>query len=465
MHNMIRRIWNLLCRLERPLADGLFVILLLAAVIISGWLVARHDRIWDWTSTATNSLTPQSLAILARLDAPLHVTIFAALDTPISQAVKRVLAPYAQALPELLIESVDPQRFPEQARDAEVSLSGQILLEYRGRRETLKAINERTITAAISRLIETRAPWVAVIEGHGERAINGTTGSDLGRFGQALKAQGYLVRPLDLAKLTEIPDNTRLIVLSTPGMPLFPSETERLTRYLARGGNLLWLLDPGPLNGLEPVAQQLGLHILPGVVVDAAAARLGLDTPIAAIISDYPQDALATGLTIPSLLMGSVAFEPQVAPDWTLLSYLTTGAQSWNETGRIEGEIHRDEVVGEVSGPLPVILALTRPRSAENQKGVTGIQGEQRVVVTGDGDFLSNAQLGSYGNRALGMRLLGWLSRDEALLELPPAPGTPTPLILDSFQRMLLGLGALVLLPASFLGIGLTVRWRRWRGQ
>lgn len=448
-------------RLERQLADGLFVVLLLALAITAGWLTARHDRYWDWTATAGNTLTRESQAILVRLEAPLRATVFADAKTPLGKAIDRLLTPYSQALPDLRIEYLDPQRFPEQARDADVSLVGQILLEYRGRRETLNELSERAISAALSRLSETRAPWVAVIEGHGERSILGESGTDLGRFGQELREQGYLARPLDLALLKDVPDNTRLVVLSTPTIPLFPGEVEGLNRYLDRGGNLLWLLDPGPLNGLEPLAEQLGLSILPGVVVDAAAAGLGVDTPTVAVIADYPDDELAGELADPALLPGSLAFETQVAPGWTLASYLATGAQSWNETGRVEGKIDRDEVVGEQPGPLPVVLALTRTLP-ETQ---TGADREQRVLVVGDGDFIGNAQLGSHGNRALGIRMLRWLSRGEALLELPPAPRAAEPLTLDDTRRMLLGLGALFLLPGLFLSIGLAVRWQRWRGR
>jgi hypothetical protein len=457
--------------------DGLFAILLLAVAISSGWLVARHDRAWDWTATASNSLTRESLLILARLESPLRATIFAAPDTPLGKAIEHFLARYARVLPDMEIVSLDPQLFPEQARDADVSLAGQILLEYRGRRETLNEVSERAISAAISRLFETRRPWVAVIEGHGERAIDGAAGADLGRFGQELKEQGYLARPLDLAAFRDVPDNTRLVILSTPDIALFPGEVEGLSRYLDRGGNLLWLLDPGPLNGLDPVAEQLGLTILPGVVVDAAAARLGFDNPAVAVIADDPDAVFPLPGTTPTVaprgaqappaavFPGSVAFETQVAPGWTLFAYLATGAQSWNETGQVAGEINRDEVVGERSGPLPVVLAMTRTLPATDRNGAAEVDREQRVLVVGDGDFLSNAQLGAAGNRALGMRLLRWLSHEEALLELPPLPSAATPLILDSTWRMLLGLGALVVLPGLFLSIGLAVRWQRWRGR
>lgn len=465
MKPLATRILNQARRLERPLADTLFALLLLALVVSAGWLAARHDRYWDWTTAASNSLTPQSLAILQRLDGPLRATVFAAPDSPVARAIERLLTRYTQHLPSLAVEYLDPQLFPERARAADVSLVGQILLEYRGRRETLKDVSERAIGAAIARLTETRKPWIAVLEGHGERAIDGQGGADLGRFGRELTDQGFLARALDLATIPDVPDNTRLLILSLPNIPLFPGEIDALIRYLNRGGNLLWLLDPGSLNGLEPLVDELGLSMLPGTVVDAAAAKLKIETPTMAVIADYPDDPLATGLTAPALLPGSLAFAPQVAPGWTLASYLATGKESWNETGRTTGQIDRDPVIGEESGPLPVLLALTRtlPAAAPDKTGAS--DREQRVLVVGDGDFLSNAQLGTQGNRALGMALLHWLSGGERLLELPPLPTAAEPLTLDDRRRMLIGLGALLLLPGLFLTAGLAIRWLRWRGR
>lgn len=442
-------------RLDRPLADALFLVLLLAVLIAGGWLVARHDRYWDWTAVGANSLTPESLAILARLDGPLRATVFADPASPLGKGIERLLARYRQALPGMQIEVVDPQLFPERTRDAGVTLIGQILLDYRGRRETLAEIGERAISAAIARLGASRVPWVAVIEGHGERAIQGEGGADLGRLGEELAERGFLARPLDLSRVTEVPVDTRVLVLSTPSIPLFPGVVERLIQYLDRGGNLLWLLDPGPLNGLEPLVDSLGLTILPGTIVDADATALGVATPAVAVVAEYPDHPFSVDLDVPALLPGSLAFGTEPAPGWMLDTYLATGARSWNEIGRLDGLIDRDEVIGEQPGPLPVVLAMSRPVPEDGR--------EQRVLVVGDGDFASNAQIGAYGNQALALALLAWLSDPGDLTVLPPDPSKPEALVLDEQQRLRIGLGSLVLLPALFLMIGLGIRWLRWR--
>lgn len=442
-------------RFERLLVDALFIGLLLGCVIAAGWLVARQDRYWDWTQSESHRLTRETRLILERLEAPLRLTVFADPSSPAARMIGQLLERYTYERSDLEIRYLDPRRFPEQAREAEVSLWGQILLEYQGRRETLTEISEYSITAAMARLIRPRQAWIAVIEGHGERAVGSDRAADLGRLERELLEMGLIARPLDLATAGAVPENTRLVILSRPQLPPFPGEVEALIDFLDRGGHLLWLLDPGPPTGFEPLLEHLGLKTLPGQVVDPTAARLGFDAPAVAVIDDAAQDPLFQGLGAPALLPGALAFETQVAPGWILAGYLSSSAESWNETGILTGPLTRDEVIGERAGPLPVVLALTRTLPETER--------EQRVLIVGDGDFLSNAHFGRQGNRALALTLVRRLSDDEDLPELPP-PLTPVePLELDDTQRTLIGLGALALLPGLFLIGGLGMRWYRWR--
>lgn len=442
-------------RLNRLLADSLFLLLMLALLIGVGWLLARHDRHWDWTSTRDNSLSAETLAILARIEGPLRATVFADPTSPLAKTLERLLAGYHQASPGMQIQFLDPQLFPERARDAEISLVGQILLEYRGRRVTLDEISERAISGAIARLARERPPWIAVVEGHGERAIDTDALTDLGRLGDELSERGFLMRPLDLTEASSVPSDTRMLLMSAPRIPLFPGVAERVIAYLEQGGNLLWLMDPGASGGFEPIADYLGLDILPGTVVDPDAVSLGVAVPTVAVIADFPDHVLTSGLSVAALLPGSLAFGTEVAPGWILDTFLTSGERSWNETGRLEGVIEQNQISGEGAGPLSVVLALTRPIPEQGR--------EQRVLVVGDGDFASNAQIGAYGNRALALALFAWLVEPGDLTALPPEPGQPEALILSNRQRLWTGLGALLLIPGFFLTIASGVRWWRWR--
>ncbi|MCU0834852.1 MAG: GldG family protein [Chromatiaceae bacterium] len=439
--------------LERRLADWVFYLLLAAAVILAGWLGARHDRVWDLSLGGRNSLSAESAAVLAGLAEPVSITVF--MDRAQAKRVEALLLRYRRALPNLAVRYLDPQLFPEEARAAGVSLVGQMQVEYAGRHETLSRISEEELTAALVRLSRADAPWIAVLEGHGERRADGTGATDLGRFGELLRGRGYRLQPLDLATTATVPDNTALLILSTPAIPVFPGEVEALIAFLERGGNLLWLMDPGDLGGLEPLAEHLGIERLPGLLVDANVAELNIDDPTVALVSRYPDHPLVRGLSAAALFPGSLAFAARAAPGWGHTEPLATLPGSWNETGPVRGEVRRDPDQGEAEGPLPLALALTRQAPSG--------EGEQRLLVLGDGDFLSNAHLETAGNRALGLAMVHWLTSPVALPSASAGPAERE-LALTRGQILVLGGGSLVVLPLVFLTVGLLVHRRRRRG-
>lgn len=448
----IPRRWD---RIERRLADLVFYLLLAAAVVLAGWLGARHDWYWDWTSGGRNTLSAESVAVIKRLEGGLRVTVFLGRNHPLAKSIERLLARYQEAGGDLSVSYVDPQLFPDRARAAQVTALGQLLLEYRGHRETIDQIGEAPITDAIARLTRDDIPWIAVLEGHGERRIDGKDAGDLGRFAGLLGARGIRLQPLDLVTEPAVPGNTRLLLLSTPRIALFPGEAKTIIRYLDQGGNLLWLMDPGALEGLDPVAEHLGIQRLPGELVDANVRELNIDDPTVAMVKDFPDHPVTRGLSGPALFPGAVSFRSRASPGWTVAAPLRTQTNSWNETGPIKGEVSRDPAREEHPGPLPVALVLTRPAP----RG----QGQQRVIVVGDGDFLSNANLATAGNRALGLRMVEWLTAPPGSVQVPERVLPDRGLALTRSEIVTVGGGALIGLPSLLLLIGLLIRWRRGR--
>ena len=479
-------------RLQRLAADSLFALLLLSILLLAGWHTARHEHYWDWTSSGRNSLSSESIAVLGALEEPLHITVFAAPEHRVGRAAEQLLARYRQQRPDLLVDYADPQRFPEQARDANVQLIGQLVVDYQGRREMLSVLSESALTNAIARLTKPEAPWVAVLEGHGERAISGGAGPNLGRFAQLLHQRGYRLLPLDLARAPAIPTNVDLLLLSMPSIALFPGEAEALLDYVQAGGNLLWLMDPTTpddgLLGLESLAEQLGVRPLPGQIVDAAASEQGLDSPTFAIVEHWPEHPLGRGLTRAAIFPGSLAFSDLIAPDWQLATTLATGELSWNETGPVRGEIARDEGAGERPGPLALALVLTRPAPATATLAAAPASASapqpgpgpepapisepdarpipeprQRIIIVGDGDFLSNAHLGNGINEALALRMVRWLAGREDLVSVPDPISDTDSLILAPVRGWAIVGGGLFALPALLAALGIAIRWQRGR--
>ena len=101
--------------------------------------------------------------------------------------------------------------------------------------------------------------------------------------------------------------------------------------------------------------------------------------------------------------------------------------------GELKGEIQFDANTDERAGPLDIGVALTA--AAPSEEAAADASGtpphEQRVIVTGDGDFLSNTYLGNAGNLDLGLNMVHWLSHDDAFIDIRVKPAPDTTLELE----------------------------------
>jgi ABC-type uncharacterized transport system involved in gliding motility auxiliary subunit len=438
-------------RLLTRLQNLLFYLLFATAVGLAGWLSNRYSLAWDWSSGARNSLSEVSQQLLERLESPLHIVSFSPEDAGLRQQIRDVVARYQRYSDKITLEFVNPDTQPDLVRQLGIRVTGELRLTYQGRSENLRTVTEEALSNTIQRLIQQQDRWISVLEGHGERSFSGRANHDLGGFGGELQRKGYHIQPLDLASSIDIPHNTALLVIAGPQVDYRADEITRLSGYIKEGGNLLWLLDPGPLHGLEGLMSQLGLSLLPGTVVDANAATLGLESPAMALVPRYPDHPVTRGFELVTLYPHAAALEYAEAGPWKTTPLLSTLSRSWNETGLLQGEIERTGEQGEQPGPLAIGVALERV--------VEGRQ--QRILVIGDGDFLSNSFLGNSGNLDLGLNIFRWMSGDDKLLNIPARTAPDRNLELSRTASVVISLGFLFALPLLFLGAGLVIWWRR----
>jgi ABC-type uncharacterized transport system involved in gliding motility auxiliary subunit len=278
-----------------------------------------------------------------------------------------------------------------------------------------------------------------------------------------------------------IPDNTDVLVIAGPRTNLLPGELKLIQNYVTKGGNLWWLGDPGDLRGLAPLAEQLGIRFLPGIVVDASTQLLGIDDPTFALVADYPPHPITQGFQQMTMFPSAAALDKNEQSDFEKEPLLNTLQRSWTETGPIEGKIAFDVDKGEKQGPLDLGYAITRqiqpppaapPAAAkpdagqkpEDAKAEAKTPTEQRIVVTGDGDFLSNTYLGNGGNLELGLNMVQWLSRGDALINIPARIAPDRKLQLSPLASGAIAVGFLFVLPILLIGTGGLI-WFKRRGS
>ncbi len=446
--------------------QGLIFFALFAAIVgVLAWLSTRYVHQADWTTGGRNSLSETSRALLAAIPGPVTVTAYASDNELLRRRIGELVARYRRHKPDITLGFVDPVADPERARTEGIAVDGTLVIQHGKRSERIEEHGEQAFSNALQRVAREQSRWVVFVEGHGERNPHGEANHDLGDFGQELVRKGITVERLNLAASADIPGNTSVLVIASPQADLLPGEVKLIQDYVSNGGNLLWLAEPSGIHGLDPLATQLGVRFLPGVVVDADTQLLGIDDPAFALVTQYPEHDLTRHFTQLTLFPQAAALGFGAPEGWQATALLTTLDRAWNETSKLEGEIKPD-TDGERRGPLDIAVGLTRaleppaPDPATPQAG--SAPREQRVVVLGDGDFLSNTYLGNGGNLQLGLALVNWLAHDDTLISIPPKTAPDLTLALDNVAIISIGLGFLVALPLALLGTGFLI-WRSRR--
>jgi ABC-type uncharacterized transport system involved in gliding motility auxiliary subunit len=437
-------------RTLRRLNGWIFAVLVLLAAGAIGFLSAHHDHVADWTYGSRVSMSRETRAVLAKLDGPVDVVSYASPQGDLRQTIATVIQRYQQAKPDLHLSFVDPQQDPAAMRNLGITVDGELILHYRDREQRLDTLTERSLTDAMERLVRGNDRIVAFVTGDGERRVDGDANADLGIFVQQLEHSGMRAVPLNFSQATSVPEHTDLLVLASPQAALSPGAVKALVDYVGGGGNLLWLADPGNQDpSLQPLADALGIRVLPGELIDASSAATGLKDPRMIVLGDYPPSDITRGFTLTTLF-------PEVAPlaivnksDWQIAAFLRSSPQA--STQAIGGA-----QANALKGPLDFGFALSRlsPSPAKS---------EQRVVTIGNGDFLSNSYLGNGGNRALGERIVDWLLGDDALINMPPRGAPDRVLVVSQGELDVLSIAYIGAVPLLLLIVGGAIAWRRRR--
>jgi len=436
--------------LIQQLISGL---LFLAVIGLLAGLSLRYKREFDWTAGNRNTLTEASQKQLRAMPGAIVFTVFAPSGADVRRAVETDLGRYRRTKPDIRLDYVDPSANPQKVKEYNVSSIGEIVVEYQGRRESLRATTEPAITSALQRLAYGGEQWVVFLEGHGERSLaEAENPATYARYAQLLQDKGLKVRGLNLVKEGRIPDNTSVLVIAAPERQPLAGELQLLKDYLDKGGNLLWLTDPEHPAGLDALAQALGIVWQNGIAILPEYQVIGTGHPGFFAAIGYPQNPVTEGFDQITLFPFARSLIANPAAGWTLAPMLMSSEAAWLETGDISsGRVELDEQ--DLKGPLTIGLTLTRERKGADGKLLT-----QRVAAIGDADFLSNAYLAEVGNQQLGLNLAQWLaSRDAQLnVNVPKAPDTA--LLLPGWATIAVALGFVLLLPLGLLAWGIT-RW------
>jgi ABC-type uncharacterized transport system involved in gliding motility auxiliary subunit len=452
---------------EIRLQNLVFTLLFLIATGLLAWLSTQYSHRFDWTYGQEHTLSEASRKVIDLLKEKATVKAFIRDNKELRQPVSDLVARYNSYRPLLNLEFVNPDTHPDQVRELQIRVDGEAVIEYQGRSEKLTELEESLLTSALQRLAVPEKRRMVFLIGHGERSPEGRQGHDLKQFVDEVAKRGVTNGVVNLALSGRLPEDTDVLVIAGPKTAILPGELKIIESFIQQGGNLLWLLDPGEIRGFGSLLKRLGLDVLPGTIVDASTQVLGIDDPTFALVADYPPHLVTQGLEQMTMFPSSVALMAQGQGEFEKEPLLMTLERSWTELGPIQNKVAFEKEKGEVHGPLTLAFALTRPIESRGQVGKLDPQGspdslsEQRIVVVGDGDFLSNNYLGNGGNLDLGIRLAQWLTHGDQMIQIPKMDLPDRKLDLSAIESSLIAVLFLILLPVVFLGTGAWVWYRR----
>lgn len=389
----------------------------------------------------------------------------------------------ARKMAELYKMSFQKVNGPE-AVDTTIDLSGEgyhfvrVFEDESGKRAFLRVFadmvhqpGEAEISAALKRLTVETVPRVGFVKGHGERQVDKEGDRDYYFFANnpayryALMNQGFDVLTLSLDK--GVPAGVNILVISDMRNSLTEAELEHLKSYLARGGNLLLLGECGRQSTMNPLAELVGVRFMPGTLVQRSK-----DFDATLLLCRVTEQAAGTSPAYQKLkkwnrvvsMPGTVGLEYRTDAGFQVEPVLTTADTGcWNELTTTDFTLEKPELsgeAGETEQAYPTVLALHRSSGGR----------EQRVIVAGDADWLSNRELSVFReglapvNHTVLTEVFRWLSNGEFPVAIRYSD--PRDVRLDLALENLSGVKLVFtgLLPLLFLIGGIWMYWRRRRG-
>ncbi|ANI89609.1 hypothetical protein A9P82_10100 [Arachidicoccus ginsenosidimutans] len=499
-----------------------------AFVLLAGYITSRPGYVgyWDVTATNVNTITESAQKIIKELDSPLEVTTYINYldrnyylgspdkrnadldrwekyirfkkditlkyvyyydDVPSDPYLhkymnkNKTILQIAQKRAEADKDDLDRFKTPAEIHK-EINLLPEgnkyvMRLKYKGRTTFLRIFDdpetwpsETEVSAALKRLISI-PPKIGFLQGDYERSID-KDGDDayknivnLKPFRYSLINQGFDVTPVMADSTHSIPADIAALVIADPRKELSPAALNAIRKYVAAGGNLMILGKPGKQEILNPLLKMLGVQLMPGQILqDSSAYAQNIATVYltkeAAQWSPVLQGAYndSTFVSMPGVC--GINYKDSEGFRITPL-LLTDSAKSWNHVGNVvldSSAIKYNPALGDGKGPFATTIALTRTVNGK----------EQRIIVSGDADVMSNAELGRKNmgrtvNFQFNTVLFGWFTYGKFPVNSYRPKAKDHFFTLSDAGFKIINIGLLWILPVALLLFGTILLIRRRR--
>src|ERR1700680_4302483 len=174
----------------RSLGGG-SVLVVLGILVAINYIGAKQNKRWDLTVNKQFTLSDQSRNVLAKLDSPLQVRVFA--QEPEFQTYRDKLKEYEYASKKVSTEYIDPDKKPTVAKQNQIQQYGTIVFDYKGRTERITSSTEQDLTNGVIKVVSGQQRKVYFTPGHGEHDTASSERTGYNAIATGLGHENYAV--------------------------------------------------------------------------------------------------------------------------------------------------------------------------------------------------------------------------------------------------------------------------------
>ena len=438
-----------------------YTLIFLAILAVVNYLASRHNHRWDLTKQNVFSLSTQSKGVLTKLEQPIVVDAF--VEAGNDPALEDLLDSYHYASDKFTFHIVDPDKERDLAERFKVTELPTVHIQYGEQTATVtREISEETLTNGLIKATRTAKKIACFLDGHGEPDPESREQRGYSGLRDALQNENYETRKVLLATEQDVPADCTVLIAVGTEKPLFDHEVSALSTYLRSGRSALFLVPPRRGAQYLNIVDAWGVRITDTVVVDQVVRLFqGPALGLQILASTYGTHPITTDFRERTIFPLARVVQANAAGKTgvSAIEIVKSSPSAWGESD-LQGVFERGEATldeKDIKGPVSLAVAVT---GKHKEMGFEK-EGETKLVVVGDADWVNNQFVAQLFNRDLLLNMMNWLGGQEELIAIRPRAIQASRAQLSPDETRRIFYLSVLVLPELLLFLGLTVWWRR----
>ena len=276
------------------LNNSITVFLVVCILGMVNYLAFKNDAHIDLTGQGVHTLSDQSKVILNDLDEKIEFKLFARRVS--WDKYLNLINLYKFYSKKVKVNVIDIDTNPSLVQLNNIKQDGTVVMIYKGARAAVVAKDELSITNSIIKLLRKNKINVYYTVGHNEvdRALRDQNGGSF-LFSKILAAN-YALRPLDLLKMSDVPNDANIVLVLGPQAGFLDLEIEKLDRYLSKGGTIFSTIAPNfskvSFENFYKLLEKHGVKVTNSIVLDRLSTVQGSQATIPIITLFNPEHSV-----------------------------------------------------------------------------------------------------------------------------------------------------------------------------